>query len=46
MIKTVLDMRGVKRFKKKEGEMDITAGNDLPMDISNFANVKDIFRKM
>lgn len=47
MIKTVIDMRGVKRFKKKAGEDEFSAGAaDLPLDISNISNVKDIFRKM
>ena len=48
MIKTVVDMRGAKRFKKKpgEGNVDFASGNDLPIDNLNLQNVKEVFRKM
>ena len=44
MIKTVVDLKGQKRFKKK-GANEITP-DDLPVDMKNASNAKEIFRKL
>ena len=46
MIKTVLDLKGKKRFKKS-GDVDATnlTTDDLNLDVSA-SNAKDILRKM
>lgn len=45
VIKTVLDYRGMKRFKKTAGEQMIIS-TDLPDDVRATQNPKAIFRKM
>ena len=45
MIKTVLEYRGMKRFKKTTGEQMIIS-TDLPDDVRATQNPKAIFRKM
>lgn len=43
MIKTIVDLRGMKRFKKSPTE---EVSNDLPDDVTKAANAGEIFRKM
>ena len=45
MIKTVVDLRGMKRFKKSPAD-DVFSTHDLPDDVTKAANAKEIFRKM
>ena len=47
MIKTVIDLKGAKRFKKNNNEIVASAGlNDLSLDINNLSNAKEFMRKM
>ena len=45
MIKTIVDLRGLKRFKKNTAENDITS-SDIMSDVRNQSNAKEIFRRM
>lgn len=45
MIKTVVDLRGMKRFKKSPGDQMIIS-TDLPDDVRDTTDAKAIFRKM
>ena len=48
MIKTVVDLKGTKRFKKVAGEQNSLemSPNDLNLDVSNISNAKEVFRKL
>ena len=48
MIKTVVDVRGLKRFKKSPAHDMFTNVSDIPIntDTKNMPNAKEIFRKM
>lgn len=45
VIKTIVDLRGLKRFKKNTAENDITS-SDIMSDVRNQSNAKEIFRRM
>ena len=45
MIKTVMEYRGLKRFKKSPGDQMIVS-TDLPDDVRATSDPKAIFRKM
>lgn len=45
VIKTVVDLRGLKRFKKNPAE-EITNTSDIMSDVRNQPNAKEIFRRM
>lgn len=45
VIKTVVDLKGLKRFKKKQDD-DSLSTTSANFDLSNTAKAKEIFRKM
>ena len=45
MIKFVVDLRGMKRFKKNPADTDLSS-NDIMTDVKAMTNAKDVFRKM
>ena len=45
VIKTVVDLRGLKRFKKNPAE-EQTNTSDIMSDVRNQPNAKEIFRRM
>lgn len=45
MIKFIVDLRGLKRFKKTPGA-DAMSSTDIMSDVKNMTNAKDVFRKM
>ena len=45
MIKFVVDLRGMKRFKKNPADVDL-ASSDIMSDVKQMANAKDVFRRM
>jgi hypothetical protein len=46
VIKTIVDLKGAKRFKREAGASVEINTNDLDLDISSLTNAKEIFRKM
>ena len=45
VIKFVVDLRGMKRFKKNPADVDL-ASSDIMSDVKQMANAKDVFRRM